>query len=124
MASGDYLKVSTPETHEAELHRQAEELGLRVIDASVSFTKGCYTGQELVARIDSRGGNVPRHLRGLDIGGLVVTRTAESLEKIVGVVEAGLVDPMITARYPLADAASAIAAVEAGHAAGKVIIEP
>lgn len=60
----------------------------------------------------------------LDIGGLVVTRTAESLEKIVGVVEAGLVDPMITARYPLADAASAIAAVEAGHAAGKVIIEP
>jgi folate-binding Fe-S cluster repair protein YgfZ len=31
----------------------------------VSFTKGCYTGQELVARIDSRGGNVPRRLRGL-----------------------------------------------------------
>lgn len=36
-----------------------------VVDRSVSFTKGCYTGQELVARIDSRGGNVPRHLRGL-----------------------------------------------------------
>jgi folate-binding protein YgfZ len=32
---------------------------------TVSFTKGCYTGQELVARIDSRGGNVARHLRGL-----------------------------------------------------------
>jgi folate-binding Fe-S cluster repair protein YgfZ len=31
----------------------------------VSFTKGCYTGQELVARIDSRGGNVPRPVRGL-----------------------------------------------------------
>jgi len=28
----------------------------------VSFTKGCYTGQELVARIDSRGGNVPQRL--------------------------------------------------------------
>jgi folate-binding protein YgfZ len=39
------------------------ETGL--IDITVSFTKGCYTGQELVARIDSRGGNVPRHLRGL-----------------------------------------------------------
>jgi folate-binding protein YgfZ len=37
------------------------ETGL--IDLTVSFTKGCYTGQELVARIDSRGGNVPRHLR-------------------------------------------------------------
>ncbi|HVL05161.1 MAG TPA: glycine cleavage T C-terminal barrel domain-containing protein [Acidimicrobiales bacterium] len=36
-----------------------------VVDMSVSFTKGCYTGQELVARIDSRGGNVPRCLRGL-----------------------------------------------------------
>ena len=34
-----------------------------------SFTKGCYTGQELVARIDSRGSNVPRHLRGLLLGG-------------------------------------------------------
>jgi folate-binding protein YgfZ len=36
-----------------------------VVERSVSFTKGCYTGQELVARIDSRGGNVPRHLRGV-----------------------------------------------------------
>src|SRR5690606_4206164 len=41
------------------------EAGRHVVDASVSFTKGCYTGQELVARIDSRGGNVPRRVRGL-----------------------------------------------------------
>lgn len=41
------------------------EAGQWLIDASVSFTKGCYTGQELVARIDSRGGNAPRPLRGL-----------------------------------------------------------
>ena len=40
-----------------------EETGL--VAAAVSFTKGCYTGQELVARIDSRGGNVPRRLRGV-----------------------------------------------------------
>jgi folate-binding protein YgfZ len=39
------------------------EAGQWVIDAAVSFTKGCFTGQELVARIDSRGGNVPRPLR-------------------------------------------------------------
>jgi folate-binding protein YgfZ len=44
------------------------EAGQWLIDVSVSFTKGCYTGQELVARIDSRGGNVPRHLRGLLLG--------------------------------------------------------
>ncbi|MEM7287103.1 MAG: hypothetical protein AAF480_12185 [Actinomycetota bacterium] len=43
-----------------------------VVEASVSFTKGCYTGQELVARIDSRGGNVPKHLRGVVGVGAVV----------------------------------------------------
>lgn len=36
------------------------ETGL--IPLTVSFTKGCYTGQELVARIDSRGNNVPKRL--------------------------------------------------------------
>lgn len=45
------------------------EMGQWLIDASVSFSKGCYTGQELVARIDSRGGNVPRPLRGLRLDG-------------------------------------------------------
>jgi folate-binding protein YgfZ len=39
------------------------EVGSWFVDTSVSFTKGCYTGQELVARIDSRGTNVPHHLR-------------------------------------------------------------
>ena len=37
------------------------ETGL--VPFAVSFTKGCYTGQELVARVDSRGNNVPRLLR-------------------------------------------------------------
>ncbi len=39
------------------------EAGL--VERTVNFTKGCYTGQELVARIDSRGANVPRRLVGL-----------------------------------------------------------
>lgn len=43
------------------------ETGL--VEQAVSFTKGCYTGQELVARIDSRGGNVPRRLRRVELGG-------------------------------------------------------
>lgn len=45
------------------------EAGAWVIDASVSFTKGCYTGQELVARIDSRGNNVPHPIRVLALEG-------------------------------------------------------
>jgi len=40
-----------------------------IVEQSVSFTKGCYTGQELVARIDSRGNNVPRLLRGVVLSG-------------------------------------------------------
>ena len=31
-----------------------------VVDISADFTKGCYTGQELVARVNSRGNNTPR----------------------------------------------------------------
>ncbi len=47
-----------------------------VVERSVSFTKGCFTGQELVARIDSRGGNVPRHLRRVIFDGDVEPGTA------------------------------------------------
>jgi tRNA-modifying protein YgfZ len=43
------------------------ETGL--VERAASFTKGCYTGQELVARIDSRGGHVPRRLRLVELGG-------------------------------------------------------
>jgi folate-binding protein YgfZ len=45
------------------------ETGLN--DLTVSFTKGCYTGQELVARIDSRGGNVARRLCRMRLSGEV-----------------------------------------------------
>ncbi len=41
-----------------------QEAGL--VEASVDFTKGCYLGQELVARIDSRG-RVVKRLRRLDL---------------------------------------------------------
>ena len=34
-----------------------------VVPVSVSFTKGCYPGQELVERMDSRGATAPRSLR-------------------------------------------------------------
>ena len=40
-----------------------------LVDLAVDFDKGCYLGQELVARINSRGGNVPRHLRTLRFPG-------------------------------------------------------
>ena len=36
-----------------------------VVAAAVSFTKGCYPGQELVERMDSRGSTAPRFVRRL-----------------------------------------------------------
>jgi tRNA-modifying protein YgfZ len=55
--------------HGTELDDRTIPAEAGLVEASVSFTKGCYTGQELVARIDSRGNNVPRNLRGLLLTG-------------------------------------------------------
>ena len=43
------------------------EAGL--VERSVSFTKGCFTGQELVARLDARGTKVARRLCGIVLDG-------------------------------------------------------
>ncbi|MDO5737294.1 MAG: NADP-dependent oxidoreductase [Propionibacteriaceae bacterium] len=59
-----------------------------------------------------------------EVGGSVVKRTDDSLGKITDVIKYGLVDPTVTSRYALAKAAQAIAEVEDGHAAGKVIVLP
>lgn len=62
-----------------------QETGL--VSTSVSFTKGCYLGQELVARIDSRG-HVNRHLRGIVLNENVVPPLQAEVwagEKAVGV---------------------------------------
>ena len=56
----------------AELDERTIPAEAGVVERAVSFTKGCFVGQELVARIDSRGGNVPRRLRGLVVQGDVV----------------------------------------------------
>ncbi|HZN15080.1 MAG TPA: glycine cleavage T C-terminal barrel domain-containing protein [Acidimicrobiales bacterium] len=55
-----------------------------VVERAVSFTKGCYTGQELVARIDSRGGNVPRRLHGVEFHGDEVPAAGASLRDAAG----------------------------------------
>lgn len=42
-----------------------------VVARAVSFTKGCYPGQELVERMDSRGSSAPRSLRRFRLEDLV-----------------------------------------------------
>ena len=71
----------------------AEIAGL--VESSVSFTKGCYTGQELVARIDSRGGNVPRPVRLVEIHGLEPVAPGDEITvdgKAVGEVTSAAMD--------------------------------
>lgn len=59
-----------------------------------------------------------------ELGGSGIQRTPEALEKITDVIKYGLVDPHVRARFGLADAQKAVAAVESGHLAGKVVVEP
>lgn len=54
-----------------------------VVERSVDFTKGCYVGQELVARIDSRGGNTPTRLVRV-AGGRAATPAAGSTLTVDG----------------------------------------
>lgn len=74
-----------------------------VVPRSVSFTKGCYTGQELVARIESRGGNVPRHLR--------LLRAEVAVPRDARLVHDGRDVGVVTSTAPVADGSVALALV-------------
>jgi folate-binding protein YgfZ len=57
-----------------------------VVDVAVSFTKGCYPGQELVERMDSRGSMAPRRLcRVICAPGAKVGNDVVINDEIVGV---------------------------------------
>lgn len=58
-----------------------------------------------------------------ELGGSAMKRTAEAMAKITEVIEYNLVDPHVSALYPLDHAGEAIAAVETGHSTGKTVIE-
>ena len=62
---------------------------------AVSFTKGCFLGQELVCRIDSRG-HVNRFLRRLDLDGAIVPAAGDEVRvdgKAVGAVTSAAAVP-------------------------------
>jgi folate-binding protein YgfZ len=51
----------------AELDERTIAAEADLLERCVSFTKGCYTGQELVARLDARGNKVARRLRAVAV---------------------------------------------------------
>lgn len=59
---------------------------LGVVPVAVSFTKGCYPGQELVERMDSRGSTAPRTLRVIEDLELGVGDDITAAGAVVGVV--------------------------------------
>jgi tRNA-modifying protein YgfZ len=100
------------------------EAGAGIIERSVSFTKGCYTGQELVARIDSRGGNVPRHLRGLVLdgddvpaAGTAVTIDGAEVGVVTSAARSARLDAVVALAYVKRDVAVPTGADVAGRVA-------
>jgi folate-binding protein YgfZ len=84
------------------------ELG--IVERTVSFTKGCFTGQELVARIEARGGHVPRRLRGV-VGDGTTLAPGDALfvgDKKVGVVTSAAYSPARKATVALAFVARSV----------------
>lgn len=57
-----------------------------VVSLCVSFAKGCYPGQELVERMDSRGANAPVVIRSTSRDGVGVGMRLEEEGKFVGTV--------------------------------------
>lgn len=72
-----------------------QEANLDALDA-ISFTKGCYTGQETVARVHFRG-HVNRHLRGLTAASPLPQngRVLDASGKDVGDVRSTVISPRL-----------------------------
>jgi folate-binding protein YgfZ len=86
----------------AELDTQTIAAEADLLERCVSLTKGCYTGQEIVARLEARGNRVARRLRGLVMsephsGAAVLPRGSEVIlgEKVVGSVTSSAWSPTL-----------------------------
>jgi folate-binding Fe-S cluster repair protein YgfZ len=76
---GEQIELGVPGASEFALGYVAQSFGTRFVSERISFTKGCFTGQELVGRLDARGGSAPFRLARL---------TTDSLERLETIEEA------------------------------------
>lgn len=58
----DQIDASWPGANEIARSLTPHTFGRRFVDETISFSKGCFTGQELVGRLDARGSSVPWRL--------------------------------------------------------------
>jgi folate-binding protein YgfZ len=55
----EQVRAGVPGVAEFERQLTPHSFGVSFVASTVSFTKGCFTGQELVGRLDARGSSVP-----------------------------------------------------------------
>ena len=60
--TADSVNVGWPGEAEFAAELMPQSFGAAFVRSSISFSKGCFTGQELVGRLDARGSNVPWRL--------------------------------------------------------------
>jgi folate-binding protein YgfZ len=58
-SAGDQIEHGMPGAREFARGLTPHSFGASFVASTVSFTKGCFTGQELVGRLDARGSSVP-----------------------------------------------------------------
>jgi folate-binding protein YgfZ len=79
----------------AEMGAETMPAEAGIVEDAVSFTKGCYIGQETVARLHYKG-KPNRHLRGLRLSGAATPGAALRLgEKEVGTLGGAVVSPAL-----------------------------
>lgn len=71
------------------------ELGAHGVERAVSQTKGCYTGQELVARVLARAGSAPHRLCALTVEGPLQGAEVRLGGEEIGVLVRGVYDPEV-----------------------------
>ena len=59
---GELVTKGWPGENEFRANLVPQAFGNHFVESTVSFSKGCFTGQELVGRLDARGSSVPWRL--------------------------------------------------------------
>ena len=97
---GEYALALAPQSY-----------GRHFVETTVSFEKGCFTGQELVGRLDARGANVPWRLAYLE--GPTLERIADTVAS-----RGPASHPAVTTWEAVADGVRALAVVH------RTLLEP
>ncbi|HEY5093213.1 MAG TPA: hypothetical protein VII60_08095 [Acidimicrobiales bacterium] len=76
--SAEQIRAGVPGPAEFALGLTPHSFGASFVATTISFTKGCFTGQELVGRLDARGSSVPWRL--IRVSGPSVQRVNDVLK--------------------------------------------